>query len=169
MNTILTRLKTLVENNSDQSTDTLSYIKSVEIIRPEFEATVTPIASLPRVAFVPVSTVEEWIASQEKQATHQVMAYLMLRYFKREVAIVGDTSVPGGQGKGITNIVDDFISVVRGTRLAVSGSNYLHKPLDILNIEYEIADVSQDTSIYVASVLMQCVRLFLQTSLPGDI
>lgn len=168
MNTILTRLKTLVTDNKNTS-GTLSYIGSVEVTHPNLILTTVFKPSLPKVCIWPGKTVEAWAASQRKQATHQVSAYLIMMYLQRETSIIGDTSRAGGQGKGITNFVDDFIGAVRGTRLAVAGENYLDRPLDISSATYSDPSYQDDGHILVARVDMTASRLFTQSTLPGDI
>lgn len=168
MKTILSRLKDLI-NTQNNAGNTLDYVRSFEVVHPDLDLTVTSLATLPRIVFVPVSTSEDWVASQEKQAVNVVNAYLMLRYNQRESSIMGDSTRPGGQGKGIVDFVADFMSVVRGHRLAVGGTNYLNKPLDVTGVEYVIETVGENAHILVAQITMLCQRVFLQTSLPGDV
>ena len=168
MKTILTRLKTLITDAKVDS-GTLFYVKAVEVVHPDLDLTLQSVGNLPKVLFVPDQSQEEWVASQRKQSTNTVMAYLMLRYHTRESSIMGDTTRPGGQGKGILDFAADFISVVRGTRLSVGGEIYLSKPLDILGVEYINQEAGEGTHLLVAAVTMQCVYLFLQDTLPGDV
>jgi hypothetical protein len=168
VNVILPRLKTLVANNKS-SGGALSYIGSVEIIHPDLMLTTVFLPTLPKVCFWPARTQEAWVASQRKQAVNQVSAYLILKYLTRETSIVGDSTRPAGEGKGITNFVVDFLSVVRGTRLAIAGENYLDKPLDISGVSYTKSEISDDAHILVAQVDMIASRLFTQQTLPGDI
>lgn len=168
MKTILARLKTLIQDSKIEGA-TLSYVKSVEVVHPEIGLTVHSLATFPRIVFTPGSTSEEWVASQEKQATHLLTGYLMLQYFQRESSIMGDPVRPSGQGKGILDFTIDFLDVVRGHRLAVDGVRYLDKPLDILAVEYIREDLGENAYLLVAAVQMQCTRLFLQTSLPGNV
>lgn len=169
MNTILTRLKTLVLDNKNSAGGTLSYIGSVEITHPELILTTVFKPTLPKVCIWPGKTSETWVASQRKQAVNLVSAYLIMLYAQRETSIIGDSTRPGGQGKGITNFVADFISVVRGTRLAVSGQNYLDKPLDISSASYNEPTLSEEGHLLVARVDMMTSRLFTQQTLPGDV
>lgn len=168
MNTILPRLKTLVENNK-ASAGVLSYIGSVEVIHPDLMLTTVFLPTLPKVCFWPGKTSESWVASQRKQAMNFVSAYLIMKYLTRETSIIGDSERPAGQGKGITNFVVDFLSVVRGTRLSVAGENYLDKPLDISSVSYTKSEISDDAHILIAQVDMTASRLFTQQTLPGDI
>lgn len=168
MNTILTRLKTLVSDNQ-KSSGALSYIGSVEVTHPNIVLTTVFKPTLPKVCIWPGKTSEAWIASQRKQSINVVSAYLIMMYIQRETSIIGDSTRPAGQGKGITNFVLDFISVVRGTRLAVGGSNYLDKPLDITSAVYSEPSMQDDGHILVARVDMLASRLFTQATLPGDI
>jgi hypothetical protein len=86
---------------------------------------------------------------------------------------MGDTSRPAGQGKGILDFVADFISVVRSHRLAVGGTNYLDKPLDINGIDYSVEELqggsTGDLRLLIASVDIRATRLIEQVSLPGNI
>lgn len=169
MQTILTRLKTLIQDNMvPVDTATLGYVKSAEVVHPEIDITTTSFANLPRIVFTPIATSETWVASQTKEATNRVYAYLMLRYNQRETSIISDSTRPSGQGKGIINFVTDFLTVIRGHRLAVGGTNYLDKPLDIQNIDY-IVERLGDASLLIAQIEMFCVRLFRQVTLPTNI
>ena len=168
MKTILTRCKTLVSNNAVAG-GTLQYVKDTEVIHPEIALTAITIASLPKICFVPVSTVEEWVASGRKQATNIVDAHLILMYHQRESSIMGDSSRPNGQGAGIVDFVADFISVFRGTRFSTGGSEYLSKPLDINGVEYTVQDLEETGQLLLATVTMECVKLLDQFTLPGNI
>lgn len=168
MNVILPRLKTLIADNK-ASGGALSYIGSVEVTHPELMLTTIFLPTLPKICFWPGKTSESWVASQRKQAINLVSAHLIMKYIQRETEIIGDSTRPGGQGKGITNFVVDFLSVVRGTRLAVAGANYLDKPLDISSISYTNSAISDDAHILIAQVDMVAQRLFTQQTLPGDI
>ncbi len=167
MKTILTRLKTLINNNNNDG-GTLSYVKSVEVVHPELDLTLTPFPALPRVTFVGENTREEWVA-QRKELTNTVTAYLMLRYMQRETSILGDSSRAGGQGKGILDFVNDFLTVVRGHRLEQGDDIYLSKPLDIINIEYIRESLDGNAHLLIAAITMECVHLLAYASLPGDI
>lgn len=168
MKTILSRLKTLIENNKNAG-ETLEYVKSVEIIHPEIDLTVHSLAQFPRVTFVPVSTTEEWTASQTKQAVNIVNAYLMLRYFQRETSIMGDSSRPSGHGKGIIDFVADFLDVTRGHLLGTGGEHYLDKPLDIQNVDYVVETLGENTHLLIAQITMQCTRIFRQTTIETNV
>lgn len=168
MKTILSRMKTLIVNNKVAGS-ALFYVRHVEIIHPELGMTVISTATLPSIFLTPVSTTEVWTTTQRKEAVSQVIAYLILSYHQRETSIMGDSSRPGGHGKGITDFVIDFLDVFRGHRLAVDGTNYLDKPLDIRNINYIREDLGDNAHIIVAEISMEASRLFLQSSLPGDI
>lgn len=167
MKTILSRLKTLVQHEMVEG-GTLSYVKSVEIVHPEL-LEVHSNAVIPKIVFTPSSTSESWVASQKKEATNTVLAYLVLRYAQRETSIMGDATRAGGHGKGIMDFVSDFLSVVRGHRLSVDGTIYLDKPLDISTINYIREDLGENAHLLVAEITMQCTYQFLQTDLPGNI
>ena len=169
MKTILARLKTLVTNNRDPG-DALEYVRAVEVVHPDLDQTVFSVATLPKIVFVPESTTESWAASGKKNSSNIVVAYLILRYHQRESSILGDSSRPGvGQGKGIVDFVTDFLSVVRGHRLSTGGSIYLDKPLDITGVDYIAENLGENGQFLIASVTMQCDRLFDQTTLPGNV
>lgn len=168
MKTILTRAKTLVNDNRAPG-QTLEYVKGVEVVHPEIELTTITIPSIPKIIFTPVSTSEEWVASLRKNSLNVVMAYLILQYHQRESSIISDATRPSGQGKGITDFVSDFISVFRGHRFAVDGVNYLDKPLDITNIDYADPISVDNGHLIVAAVTMECSRLLTQVSLPGNV
>lgn len=168
MKTILTRMKTLVTDNMG-SGQTLSYVQQVEIVHPEVDLLTINIQTLPKILIIPGRTNERWVASQQKEATHSVKAYLMILYNLREGSIMGDPSVGGASGVGIVDFVADFLTVFRGHRLASGGVNYLDKPLDISDAEYIMQQIAEDAHILVASITMQLSRLFLQTSLPTNV
>ena len=169
MKTILTRMKTLVDNNNN-SGGTLFYVQATEVVHPDLDDTVFSVARLPKIVFTPVSTSESWIASGRKEAINIVVAYLILRYHQRESSILGDSTRSGGQGKGIIDFVTDFLTVFRGHRLSQSGGDpYLDKPLDITGIDYFAQNLGENGNFLVAGVTMECSRLFTQSSLPGDI
>ena len=168
MKTILTRLKTLITNNRDPG-DTLSYVRAVEVVHPDLDETVFSIANLPKIVFVPEGTVEAWTASGKKEAQNTVAAYLIMRYHQRETSIIGDSARPGGQGKGIVDFAEDFLSVVRGHRLSTGGSVYLDRPLDINAVDYIAENLGENGHFLIAQVTMRCDRLFDQATLPGNI
>ena len=168
MKTILSRMKTLVENNKI-SGGTLAYVQDVEIVHPEIALTNITIASLPKILLVPVSTVETWIASMRKEAKNIVIAYLILLYRQRESSIIGDSTRPGGQGKGIADFVADFETVFRGHRLSSGGTIYLDKPLDFTSIEYVTQEFGDEGYLIVSAITMECSRIFEQASLPGNV
>ena len=168
MKTILTRCKTLVLDNNTSGL-TLEYVKSVEVVHPDLELNYITIASIPKILFHPLSTNEKWVATGRKEAIHLVMASLMVEYRQRETSIIGDTSRPSGQGKGIVDFVIDFLSVFRGHRLSTGGSPYLDRPLDIENIDYVAYQLTEDQHLLIAQVTMNCSRLFDQATLPGNI
>lgn len=168
MKTILSRLKTLVQDNLGGA-NTLSYVVSAEIVHPEIDLSKQFIVGLPKVMITPGRTIESWIASQRKESKNTVTAYLLMIYHNRETGIVGDSSRSPNQGKGIVDFVSDFISVVRGHRLSVDGTKYLDRPLDILSVTYNDPVVVGNGHILIASVSMQCNYLFTQQTLPGNI
>lgn len=168
MKTILERCKTLVENNNNEG-GTLSYVRDTEVIHPDIAMTRISITSLPKIVFTPISTSESWIASQRKQQLHRLASYLILQYHQRESSIMGDSSRPAGHGKGIMDFVADFMTVFRGHRFASGGTNYLDKPMDVVSIEYFKPEMSEEPQLLVAEIVMECSRLILQDSLPGNV
>lgn len=168
MKTILSRCKTLVRNNNGTG-QTLSYVRDVEVVHPDLSITLISKASLPKILFTPVSTVERWVASGRKEALNVINAYLVLQYMQRESSIMGDETRPGGQGKGIIDFVGDFLSVFRGQRFTTGGSPYLDKPMDVTNIDYADPISIEDGYLLVAALTLECSRLFDQAALPGNI
>src|SRR3990167_923706 len=162
MKTILTRMKTLAEESS-----TLDYVKHVEVCHPDIALLSMSRYLFPSLFLVPESTREDWEASQRKISIHQVIANLIMEYSQRELSIIGDSTRP--QGKGVLDYVSDFLSVFRDHRLAVDNINYLDKPLEIISVDYAREDLSEDAFLIVATVSMQCTRLFIQQTLPGNI
>ncbi len=172
MKTILTRMKTLVQNNSQiagAATTTLAYVRAVEVVHPDLDDTVFSVATLPKIVLVPVSTSESWQASGKKEAVNTVVAYLILSYHQRETSIMGDATRPAGHGKGIVDFVTDFLSVFRGHRLSTDGSIYLDKPIDISSVDYIAENLGENGHFIIAQVTMECVRLFDQATLPGNV
>ena len=161
-------MKSVVDSNNN-SGGTLSYVKSFEIIHPELSFTLTTVSTLPRIVFTPVSTSEEWVASQRKQQTHSVYAYLMLMYHQRESSIIGDPSRPDGHGKGILDFANDFLTVFRGHRLSIDDVNYLDKPLDISNVDYIVETLGENAHLLIAQISITATKLILQDTLPGNV
>ena len=166
MKTILTRMKTLVQNNQGSS-QTLSYVKFVEICHPDISLLKISKSLLPSIFLIPVDTSEDWQASQEKIQVNSVQAFLIMEYNQRELSIIGDSTRP--QGKGILDFVQDFLTVFRDHRLSVDGTVYLDKPLEVLSVDYSRENLSENAFLIVAAISMRCTRLFLQTILPGNI
>lgn len=155
--------------NNNRVGETLEYVRAAEIVHPDLELTYVTIASVPKILFHPVSTSERWVATGRKEAQHVVMATLLLQYRQRETSLIGDSTRPSGQGKGIVDFVIDFLTVFRGHRLSTSGSSYLDKPMDIGNIDYAAFQLSEEAQFLIAQVRLNCSRLFDQATLPGNI
>lgn len=174
MNTILPRLKTLVQDNAGVG-QTLYYVnpKFVEVVHPEVILSLITRDSLPKICIAPDTTDQEkWVATGRKSQQSLVNAYLMMSYMAREVSLLGDSSRPGAQGVGMIQFVTDFMGVVRNTRLAVAGAIYLEKPLEIGRIKYIVQPgMSDDAQMLIANVQLFCSRLITLTSnsLPGNI
>ena len=165
MKTILTRMKTLAQDNM-ASGQTLSYVKNVEIIHPELIFTNISRSIFPMICLTPGFSSEDWESSQRKVFTHQVFAYLLMQYNQRELSIIGDSTRP--QGKGILDFDNDFLSIFRDHRLAVAGELYLDKPIEPISIDHIVEGIG-DAFMLITKIEMKCTRLFLQATLPGDI
>lgn len=146
--------------------NTLSYVLSAEIVHPQIDLSKQFVAGLPKILFTPSQTNELWAATQRKESRNVVTAYLLMIYHNRETGIIGSDA---NNVKGIVDFVEDFISVVRGHQLSVSGTKYLDRPLDVLGVVYDDPVVVNNAHILVASITMQCNFLFNQTSLPGNV
>lgn len=168
MKTVLTRLKTLIQDNTGNG-NTLSYVLSAEIVHPQIDLTKQFVTGMPKILLTPGKTMEVWVASQRKESKNTVTAYLLMMYHTRETGIIGDSSRGPNQGKGIVDLVEDFISVVRGHQLSVGGVKYLDRPIDIINVIYNEPIVINNAHLLLASVSMQCNYLFNQATLPGNI
>lgn len=168
MKTILQRCKQLVQDNAGAG-QTLFYVKDTEIIHPELAWTTISSTNMPKILFTPMGSVERWVASQKKEAEHRIAAYIILEYHMRETSIIGDANRTGAQGKGILDIVNDFLTVFRGQRFSTGGTPYLDRPMDVESIEYFKPQIGQEPQMLVAEVVMNCSRLFLQATLPGDV
>ena len=168
MKTTLARLKTMVDTANNAGGD-LTYVKHVEIIHPEIGLTLVSKASLPAIFITPVGTVERWVASQEKEAVHTVALYCVMAYHQRESALMGDSTRPAGQGKGIVDFAADVMGVVRGHRLAVDGTHWLTRPIDLTNVTYIVEQLGEHGHVQVAELTLEGGRVFLQTTLPGNV
>lgn len=168
MKTILQRCQTLVADNSGPNA-ALSYVKNTEIVHPDLGMTNITGASIPKIIFTPMLSVERWVASGKKEAMNTVAAYIILAYSERQSSIMGDSTRPAGQGKGIIDFVNDFMTVFRGQRFSVGGTPYLSKPLDIRSIEYFKPNLSDQPDLILAEIIMECPRLFIAVPLPGDV
>lgn len=167
MKTVLTRLKTLVQDNIVASA-TMQYVKSVEVVHPQVDLSKQFVSGMPKVLIAPGKTSEGWVATKKKESRNVVNAYMLMMYHTRETGIIGDPT-RGDQGKGIVDFVEDFISVVRGHQLSLNGVKYLDRPLDILGVVYNDPIVMNNGHLLLASVSMQCNYLFAQASLPGNV
>lgn len=154
-------------NDNRVAGGTLSYVKYVEIIHPDVALTDIPRALFPAIFLTPIRSSETYETTLRKIISLQVKAYLVMQYNQRELSIIGDSTRP--QGKGILDLVEDFLTVFRGTRLSVGGSLYLDKPMEISNVDYIIDQPQDNVFMLVAELTLDCSRLLLQTSLPGDI
>jgi len=168
MKTILQRCQTLVKDNSATG-QTLSYVKNTEIVHPDLGMTNITGASIPKIIFTPMTTSERWVASGKKEALNIVVAYIILAYSERQSAIMGDPTRPSGQGKGIIDFANDFLTVFRGQRFSLAGVPYLDKPTDIKSVEYFKTNLSDQPDLLVAEIIMECPRLFVAVPLPGDV
>lgn len=167
MKTILTRMKTLVKDNNSAG-QTLAYVKLVEVIHPEIAIIDVNQSVMPSVFLAPGRTVESWEASQRKKAEHRVSVSLMMLYTQRELNMIGDES-RGQNGKGLFDFENDILTVFRGHRLAVSGNNYLDKPLEVEDIDRYPTQIDDNVFVITSKITFLCTRLFPQTTLPGDI
>ena len=167
MKTILTRMKTLVENNN-QPGQTLEYVKLVEVIHPEIGIIDINQSVMPSIFLAPGRTVESWEASQRKKAEHRIQASLVMYYTQRELNIIGDAT-RGLNGKGLLDFENDFMTVFRGHRLAVDGVEYLDKPLDIEDIDRYPTQVDDNVFLVTSKITLYATRLFLQINLPENI
>ena len=161
-------MKTVVDSNNNPG-GTLQYARYSEVTPPDVSLVEVSRSLLPSIFFFPISTSETWETTQRKLITHLVGAHLVMEYNQRELSIIGDASRASTFGKGILDFVEDFLTVFRGHRLAVDGTVYLDKPLEIEEISYFREDLSDEAFFLIATIRMNCTRLFLQTSLPGNI
>jgi len=148
MKTILNRLKTALSTSA-----TLSYVKKFEIVSPKLLPDVSS-SMVPYIGIAPASTTESWV-SQRKQAVHSVDIYAVIYLQIQESAIIGDSVK-----KGIIEIVDDIESVVRGHRLPEASVNYLAKPIEISSVDYIVSSYGDNIYLLIASINLQCIRLF---------
>lgn len=148
MKTICKQLKTALQADSS-----LSNIKRFEIVAPKLLPEIAS-SQVPFLGIAPVSTSETWVA-QRKQAVHTVDLYIVDFLQIQENAIIGDTVKPG-----LLELVSSISDVVRGQRLTVDGNFYLAKPIEITGIDYMVTGYGDATYLFVASMSLQCVRVF---------
>jgi len=148
MKITVTRLKTLL-----QTTASLSYVKKVEIVSPKLLPDISN-TMVPYIGIAPVSSSETWIA-QKKQSTMSVEIYAVIFLVQQENAIIGDSVK-----KGILEIVEDIDVAVRGNFLSSGGVRYLSKPIEIVGIDYVVSGYGDNFYLLVASINLQCVKLF---------
>lgn len=161
-------MKTVVQSNNSPG-ETLSYVKFTEVTPPSISLLNINRSVFPSIFFFPNSTSETWETTRKKVITHSVGAHLVMEYNQRELSIIGDSTRGSNFGKGILDFSEDFITVFRGHRLAVDGQEYLDKPLEIMNVDYFREEMSDEAFFIIATITMQCTRLFLQNELPGNI
>ena len=149
MKTTVTRLKTLLQEDATLS----SYVKKVEIVSPKLLPDISN-TMVPYIGIAPVNSTETWIA-QRKQSTMIVELYAVILLQQQENAIIGDSVK-----KGILEIVEDIDTVVRGKFLSSSNVRYLSKPIEITGIDYVTAGYGDNFYLLVASITLQCLKLF---------
>jgi hypothetical protein len=167
MKTILTRMKTVVQDNMAAG-QTLAYVKLAEAIHPEIAVIDINQSMCPGIFFAPGPTAETWVASQRKEAVHRVDAYLVMYYTQRELNIIGDAT-RGQNGKGLLDFENDFLTVFRGHRLSLNGELYLDKPMDVEEIDRYPSQIDENVFLITSKIRLLCTRLFTQATLPGDI
>ena len=75
-----------------------------------------------------------------------------------ENSIIGDSVK-----KGLLEITEDVENAIRGNRLptTLGGTDYyLSKPIEIKNVDYTVAGYGGDSYLFVASFVLECVKLF---------
>lgn len=155
MKTLLTRMKTVVQDDSTLK----DYVNKIEIVSPG----TLPLLSLddiPYIGLAPMNSPEMWV-TQKKDVVHTVEAYLALQYLLEEYSIIGDD--PSDQ-KGILDLVTDFESAVRGNFFPSDATDtdtrYLSKPTDIISVDYSTEPWGDSFHLIIATVTLSCVRLF---------
>lgn len=149
MKTIVKRLKTVLQNDATLS----AYVKRIEFVSPKLLPDIAQ-TLVPYIGIAPVNTSESWVA-QRKQAIHIVDVYAVIYLQQQENSIIGDSVK-----KGILEIVTDIESAVRGHRLPENSVNYLSKPVEITAVDYVVSGYGDNAYLLVASIQLQCVRLF---------
>ena len=142
METLISSIKT------DLSASTI--LKKVEIVTPRTLPDLRT-SILPWAGIAPISTNEAWKTNGRKVALHTVEIYCAQWIQKFETAVIGD-----GALKGILDVVVDVADRVRGDTF----SNYLSKPTDISGIDYSTAGYGDNYYLIVATVTLQCERIF---------
>ena len=163
MKTTVSRIKSLVTSKMD-SGDTLSYVKSVEVIHPDIVLTSLTIAGMPKVCVYPEESSEKWIATKRKEEVNMVGLYAILSFHTRETSIIGDAT-----RKGILDFVEDLKGVLRGDRLQLGGTPYLSFPIEVESTEFADPVAHQNAHLLVAKIMLRCARIITVTDLAGDI
>lgn len=149
MKTTIKRIKSVLQNNATLS----AYIKKFEFVAPRLLPEI-PSSLVPYIGISGITTAESWIA-QRKQAIHNVELYIVTYLQQTENAIIGDSVK-----KGLLEVTEDVQSAIRAHRLPENSVNYLSKPIEITGIDYSVASYGDSTYLFVASISLQCVRLF---------
>lgn len=149
--------------------ESLSYVKSTEIIHPDVVLTSITIASMPKVCIYPEESSERWIATKRKEEINMVGVYAIIQYHIRENSLIGDSTRPGGSGKGILDFVEDLKGILRGDRLQLGGTPYLSFPIEVESTEFADPVAHQNAHLLVAKILLRCARIITVSDLAGDI
>ena len=149
MKTLLTRMKTVVQDNAN-----LDYVKEVRIVAPK---TLPPLSqdNIPFIGLAPMNSPEIWVA-QKKEVTHTIEAYLVIWYPVAEYSIIGSDDY-----KGILDLETDFKNAVRNNFFASGGTNYLSKPTNIISVDRITEPYGDDFYLLIATVTLECIRLFI--------
>ena len=149
METLLGKIKdTLVAAQGS----TLSYVTKIKIVAPFLP--VIDLGQMPFIGIAPISSPETWVTTGKKEVIHTVEIYAVIQYKQQGYSVIGY-----GDKKGITDLAKDISTVLRNRRF----DDYLSKPTDLEVSEYVTTPYDDNAFLLVASLKLECARLFIST------
>jgi len=155
MKTILDKMRIAARNDA-----TLEHkLANIEIVAPRFLPPINQ-TDVPFLGLAGLSSSEQWVSSDKKDAEHTVEAYLVWRYLTAQDAIIG--SEDGDEA--LFDMVEHVNGLFRGSFLPDDdGTIYLSKPIDITELTYSTEEFGDGYYLFVATTTYRCIRQFLTT------
>lgn len=145
MDTLLTNIKTVL--TTSRASGTLSYMpeQSIQKTAPK---SLPPLRNdqFPFIGIAPVSAPESWYTSGKRQAIYTVELYCAYHYEITEDAV-----------QKLTEFVTDVLGVVRNNYF----SDYLSAPCEPSVPNYITTPYGDNIYLIVATISLECRRLFL--------